>query len=229
VRRIGAVAIALLLAACSTTVTGQGTVGSPPADPSSAQRSTSPTSFPSPSASSGGAPSSAAPSPAYGSLVDQLMTPPAGSVPWTSAWARNRTPTIEQFVRWAYPADVVSAEVRLLRSYGLEEIAHETWFALNHDQADMILFRFRDEHGAIERYVGATQAKRKSPGIRSFTVPGTSAIGYYHPELDRLGNVTAIVYALHGRTVVEEFYYSPKRLRPADARAWLKAQLARLP
>jgi len=157
------------------------------------------------------------------------MTPPAGSVPWTSAWARERTPTIAQFVRQAYPASAVATELRLFRGYGIEQVAHETWYALDRHQADMILFRFREPRGAIDRYIGVTQAKRNAPGIKSFTVPGTSAIGYYHPAADSLGNVTGIVYALRGRVVVEEFYYSPKRMHPADARTWMRAQLARLP
>jgi len=93
----------------------------------------------------------------------------------------------------------------------------------------MILFRFADESGALERFTAATQAKRDSPGTRSFAVPGTSAVGYYDKKPDDLGNIRAIVYALRGRVVVEEFYFSPKQLRPADARAWIKAQLARLP
>jgi len=124
---------------------------------------------------------------------------------------------------------VVDAVVGLLHSYHLQQIAHETWYAPDRDQADMILFRFADESGALERFTAATQAKRDSPGTRSFAVPGTSAVGYYDKKPDDLGNIRAIVYALRGRVVVEEFYFSPKQLRPADARAWIKAQLARLP
>ena len=157
------------------------------------------------------------------------MTPPVGSTPWRSAWARNRTPTVEQFVREAYPASAVSNELALFRYYGLQDIAHETWYAPDRNQADMILFRFATETGAIQRFTGASHAKSQSPGVRSFPVPGTSALGYYDPTVDKLGNVLAIVYARKGRLVVEEFYYSPDKLRPADARAWITAQLARLP
>ena len=227
--RVTVVALALVVTACSSTVTGQGTPGSGAVSPAPASSGGG---FPSSTPATPSAPPSTASrsstAPAGKPLVDRLMTPPPGSVPWTTPWARLRTPTVRQFVERAYPANVVTTVVRLLTSYGLQEIAHETWYAPDRDQADMILFRFRDAAGAGDRYLSATRAKRDQPGVRSFTVPGTSAIGYYDRKPDDLGNIRAIVYGLRGSIVVEEFYYSPKRLRPADARTWIKAQLARL-
>lgn len=126
-----------------------------------------------------------------------------------------------------YPRQYVDTEVGLLKAQGLRRVAHETWYAPDNDQADMVLLEFDSARGAQSRYLHATYAKKFSPGIKHFVVPGSPrAIAYYHPQLDKLGNVLAIVYARVGTIVVEEFYFSPARIRKADAIAWMKGQLA---
>jgi hypothetical protein len=217
---VSALLIGLLaLAACTATISGRGSVGA--GVPSGSGTSTSPSSFPS-------NPGPTEP-PVHRSLVERLVDPPPGSVPWHKAWARNRTPTVRQFVAHVYPDPYVDTQVNLLKGQGIRRIAHETWYAPDADQADMILLQFDSVSGARSRYLAATYAKQLTPGIKKFVVPGSPrAVGYYHPELDKLGNVFAIVYARVGTVVVEEFYFSPAHIRTADAGAWIRGQLEAL-
>jgi hypothetical protein len=157
------------------------------------------------------------------------MDPPAGSHPWSSDWARMRTPTVRQFVVWDYGSLYVEQQISLLDAEGLRYIAHETWLAPDGDQADMLLMQFADAAGAQSRYLYATVARRSAAGMRTFHAPHEPrVVGFYRPKLDRLGNVVAIMYAQVHQYVVEEFYYSPARIRTADAIAWMRTQLARL-
>ena len=154
------------------------------------------------------------------------MTPPAGSVPFNSAWARNHTPTVAQFTAWDYGPTDAARETARLEAERLARIAHETWVAPDSDQADMVLLQFKDPTGALSRFLGATTAEADAAGVRPFAVPSVAgALGYYHTALDSVGNVRAVLYATVGDTVVEEFYFSPARLRPADAIAWLGEQV----
>lgn len=210
----------IALVGCTSTVSGTGTLGAglgSSASPGAGGGSAPPTSFPT---------GTNTPRPTTSRLADLLVDPPAGAQPWRSAWARDRTPTVQEFVTAAYPKQYVDLEVTLLRAQGLRHIAHVTWLAPDDDQADMVLLQFGSESGARARYRMATSAKAHSPGIRQFVVPGTPrAVGFYHPTVDRLGNVIAVVYSRVGSVVVEEFYYSPRQIRTADAKTWMRAQL----
>lgn len=220
-RKLVALITALMAAtACASTISGNGTVGSDLLNPSS----------PAPD-SSATVPSSSPPPPAHlsGPLTDKLVDPPTGARPWDSGWARNRTPTVRQFVAHDYPRPYVDHEVNLLKAQGLRRVAHETWYAPDADQADMVLLEFDSTRGARARYLNATFAKKFSPGIKHFAVPGSPrGNAYYHPQLDKLGNVLAIVYGRVENIVVEEFYFSPARIRKADAITWMQGQLAAL-
>jgi len=225
VRRIALlVTVLLIAAACTSTVTGSGTVGGGLGSPNSSARTVTP-----PVSSGPSSPDTSGPSGVTHSLVGQLIEPPPGAHPWHSGWAHNRTPSVRQFVAHVYPHDYVDAQVSLLNAEGIRRVAHETWYAPDADQADVVLLEFDNEGGAHARYLAATYAKRQTAGIKKFVVPGSPrAVGYYHAELDRLGNVAAIVYGQVHNVVVEEFYFSPARIRTTDAIAWMHEQLAAL-
>ena len=221
------VTVLLVATACTSTVTGSGTVGAGLARPNTSTPTTTPPASSGPSSPSSPAPSG--PSGGTHTLVGQLIDPPAGAHAWHSGWAHNRTPSVREFVAHVYPHDYVDAQVNLLKAEGIRRVAHETWYAPDADQADVVLLEFGTEGGAQARYVAATYAKRQTPGIKKFVVPGSpQAVGYYHAELDRLGNVAAIVYGQVHNVVVEEFYFSPARIRTTDAIAWMQEQLAAL-
>jgi hypothetical protein len=194
------------LAACSSVVGGQGQAA--PRSPSA---------------------SAAPPSPAARRLAGLLMDPPPGSQAGSTLWARTRIPTVRQFVIWDYGDRLVDREVALLRDQGLQYVAHQYWLAVDGNAADMVLMQFSSPQGARVRFDFATEARRTVPGMRRLGVPHLpGAVGYYRPTPDQLGKVVAIVYARVGRYVVEEFYYSSGQLHPADAVAWLRAQVRRL-
>jgi hypothetical protein len=209
---------ACFLVACSSTVAGTGTL-----DPSGS----APPDFPASSSPASSPPPVTAP-PA--DLTGLLLTAPAGSHPWSSAWARNTTPTVEEWVAEVYPASAQSGVVAQLRTQGILGVVHRTWVAPSADQADMVLLGFSTASGAQARYDIATGAKSRSSDVTPFQVPDVpTAIGYANRTVDGLGNVPAIVYAVKGTVVIELFYYSPTRLRTADAVTWMTGQYERLP
>lgn len=213
-----------LLAACSSTVSGHGTLAVAPAPASgSSGGPTSSGSVPTTIPSTGGHSSAAQ------QLRARLERPPAGATAWASSWAHLWNPTPAQFVAHVYPPASRDGATARLSAQGLQTVVHETWYARDSDQADLVLMQFATASGAQSRFLSATEAKALDTRNRSFAVPGQhDAIGYYDDDLDKLGNVAAIVYARKGNVVVEEFYFSPARLHKADAIAWMQAQLARL-
>lgn len=211
-RRIASLAATVALAAgCTTTVSGTGSVDVPPggSTPSDHPRSAGP----------------AEP------LVDKVIDPPAGATPWHTPWARNRTPTPRQFVAHVYRPGFVNTQVYWLEDEGIRHVAHATWYAPDRDQVDMVLLQFDSVEGAVARYRSATDPLHYSigVGIKSFAVPGKPhAVAYYDPHPDQLGNVRAYLYCRVGAVVIEEFYFSPGRIRTHDAIAWMRAQRAAL-
>jgi hypothetical protein len=218
----------LLLTACASTVSGTGTVASGASGsgshdfPSSRPNSSPPTSSTSSSTSASTQPPA--------DLPGLLLPPPAGSHPWNNAWARNTSPTVEEWVAEVYASSARADIVAQLRDQGVNSIAHRTWVAVDDNQADLVLLSFDSPGGAAERYDVATSAKSHVAGVTPFEIPGVDhAVGYADPKVDSLGNVPAIVYVLKGNVVVELFYYSAGRLRTGDAITWTQGQVSRLP
>lgn len=223
----GLLAVAVL-GGCASVVGGRGTAAS------QAATSSAPSGFPSSSSSSvpPSPPTATASttSPPTSDLASLLAPGPAGSKSWGTAWARNVSPTISQFVAHVYPAKsgpIVKAE---LVAQGLNGIAHRTWTAPSSNQADQVLLRFDTPAGAVSRYRSATSAKAASPGQFHFDVPGfPNAIGYYNPTIDEVGDVRTIVYGQVRDIVMEIFFYSPAKLDQAGAIAAATTQLRLLP
>ena len=212
-------AACVLLSACATTLSGHG---------ATSISSSSSTDFPSPSSTTTTSQPSAAPTSA--SALRRLLLPiPDDGQSWGTAWSRNETPTVSEWVAHVYPASSRDLIVGELRDDGIQAVAHRAWIVADGDQADIVLLGFASASGARDRYLAATRAKSEQPGVKPFAIPGTNAVGYAHTTLDSLGNIPAIIYAQRGKLDLEVFYYSPDKLRTADAVLWTTQQLGQLP
>lgn len=215
--------LSLATACAASTVAGTGTLA-PSASTSGSPDfpSTPPTSPPSSPTTSSGVPPA--------DLTALLLPAPSGSHPWRGAWARNVTPTVEQWVSEVYAEGNRAGVIAQLIEQGINSIAHRTWIADDDNQADLVLLSFDSPDGALKRYDVATSAKSKVTGVTPFEIPGVDhAIGYADPTTDSLGNVPAIVYAVKNDVVIELFYYSAGQLRTGDAITWTQGQAKRLP
>jgi hypothetical protein len=225
VRRLpaaGAATLAvLMLLGCASVTNGDGARATASRVPSAA--SSSPTDAPTTAATTSTSTLPAA------HLTDLLAPAPPGSRPWDTPWAQNATPTLDEFVAHVYPPKSLDLAKSQLKAQGIKDIAHRTWIGTDANQADTILLRFATTAGAVSRYRSASAAKAEDKGQRSFAVPGHTAIGYYSPVLDELGDIRTIVYGQVGDIVVEVFFYSPAKLDKATAIAAATAQLRLLP
>lgn len=163
-------------------------------------------------------------------LASHLEKPPKYSVPGSSDWATDYTPSISDFVSHFYAGKVRKKIASSLDSQGVREVAHVLWITDDRVQSDIVLLRFADEAGARARVEFSRTATAGNRTLSRYTmaVPGSPVV-YYSTEADSEGYVGAKTYLNVGDIAIEMFVNSPtdEVSRPLMTR-WLRAQLALL-
>lgn len=162
-------------------------------------------------------------------LASLLEDPPQYSQPGESTWARDYTPTIEQFVDFFYGVEARKQIRASLDKQGLRDVAHLLWITDDRIQTDVVLLEFGDSDGAQARRTFVESVNDSNPGLTSYSISGRGApVVYRQDQTDGQGYRSAKAYATVNNYVVEVFIASRGPIDKRLIERWVLAQVDRL-
>ena len=160
-------------------------------------------------------------------LARFLMPLPAGAEPGTTAWGRQRTPTIDEFAAQIYTDENPVDGGDYLRDLGVREVAHESWYIPDANGADLSLLLF-DTDAEARNWAADEKNSTALVGVRRGKLTSVvTAVGYTFTR--RSGDYLDTRYfVVRGRIGIQVDYFNPDEFEPGDIDDWIGTQYALL-
>lgn len=156
-------------------------------------------------------------------LVACLMSPPAASVPWTTAWGQEIRPTPTQYADEFFGTQAATV-LRRIQADGVSTIAHETWLISGPDGDDLCDLLLVKTGGPIA--AADFQALLRWPASNTTPIAITGATyAVRKVAADTSGRYLSLIVAQVGRYVMVIYPSFSGSYDVARAQAWVNQQI----